>query len=285
MPFISTKDVGPVVLEIPPATDGTIVGSIDDAWQTAIEDVGPAGVDKGKGGKYLLLPPDYKDKIPPAYLPMPSATYQCYALLRSILKTGSDADVAKAVEYGKQVKVYPLSQATHPPETKFVDVLDVVFDATIPYDERFFQSLARMVQYEPWLERDKAMIDPLRTIGIVKGSSFSPDAKTRDSLKDAALEAKSWLDVNYENIFNPPFNPGTQWALPASKEFVAAVEANYAQPDSYPTDARGLSYSFAFFSAKHLGAGQYYLMAIKDNQGQRLQGASNYRLNGLPTPP
>src|SRR5205085_4161154 len=44
MPFISTKDVGPVVLEIPPATDGTIVGSIDDAWQTAIEDVGPAGV-------------------------------------------------------------------------------------------------------------------------------------------------------------------------------------------------------------------------------------------------
>src|SRR5207245_9604891 len=94
MPSIITKDVGPVVLEIPPATDGTIVGSIDDAWQTAIEDVGPAGVDKGKGGKYLLLPPDYKDKIPPAYLPMPSATYQCYALLRSILKTGSDADVA-----------------------------------------------------------------------------------------------------------------------------------------------------------------------------------------------
>jgi hypothetical protein len=30
----------------------------------ALEDVGPAGVDKGKGGKYLILPPGYKDRAP-----------------------------------------------------------------------------------------------------------------------------------------------------------------------------------------------------------------------------
>ena len=47
MPFINTKDVGPMVLEIPPADEGSITGSIDDAWQAALEDVGPAGVDKG----------------------------------------------------------------------------------------------------------------------------------------------------------------------------------------------------------------------------------------------
>ena len=47
--------------------------------------------------------------------------------------------------------------------------IDVVFDSTIPYDMRFFESLDRMVQAEPWLERDKAMIDPLRTIGIEQG--------------------------------------------------------------------------------------------------------------------
>ena len=75
-PFINTKDVGPVVLEIPPAgSEGSITGSVDDAWQTAIEDVGPAGVDKGKGGKYLILPPGYKEKVPratsPCRLPLP----------------------------------------------------------------------------------------------------------------------------------------------------------------------------------------------------------------------
>ena len=66
MPLFNTKDVGPIVLEIPPAEGGTIVGSVDDCWQTAIEDVGPAGVDKGKGGKYLTLPPDHKEKVPDA---------------------------------------------------------------------------------------------------------------------------------------------------------------------------------------------------------------------------
>src|SRR5262245_48426879 len=37
MPFYDTKD-GPVVLEIPPAAAGSITGSIDDAWQNALED-------------------------------------------------------------------------------------------------------------------------------------------------------------------------------------------------------------------------------------------------------
>ena len=51
-PIYNTKDVGPMVLEIPPADqEDSITGSVDDGWQTAIEDVGPAGVDKGKGGK------------------------------------------------------------------------------------------------------------------------------------------------------------------------------------------------------------------------------------------
>ena len=76
MPFYNTKDTGSMVLEIPPAEDASITGSIDDAWQTALEDVGPAGVDKGKGGKYLILPPGYKDKVPDSYIALPSETYR-----------------------------------------------------------------------------------------------------------------------------------------------------------------------------------------------------------------
>ena len=48
MPFYNTKENGPVVLEIPPSDEGSITGSIDDGWQNALEDVGPAGVDKGR---------------------------------------------------------------------------------------------------------------------------------------------------------------------------------------------------------------------------------------------
>ena len=42
MPFINMKDVGPMVLEIPPADTGSITGTVMDVWQSALEDVGPA---------------------------------------------------------------------------------------------------------------------------------------------------------------------------------------------------------------------------------------------------
>jgi hypothetical protein len=283
MPFFDTKDVGPVVLEIPRAGDGgSITGSVMDCWQAALEDVGPAGVDKGKGGKCLILPPDYKEKIPDGYVAMPSNNYQGYALLRSILKSGGDADVAKAVAYGKRIKLYPLSQAANPPETKFIDASDVVFEANIPYDSRFFDSLNRMVQSEPWLTRDKAMIDPLKTIGIEKGKAFSPDTKMRAILDDAAKEAHAWLEKKYEALFTPPYYEGTGWALPMTPELIKGLQTQFSDPNSYPIESRGVIYTMAFFSPKHsgeAGGGSFYLMTIKDKEGSLLDGGSSYRLH------
>ncbi len=108
MPFFNTLNIGPMVLEIPPADDGVINGTIMDAWQLPLEDVGPAGVDKGKGGKYLILPPGYAAAVPDGFIVLPSPNNKGYALLRSILQSGSDADIAKAVAYAKRIKLYPL---------------------------------------------------------------------------------------------------------------------------------------------------------------------------------
>lgn len=279
MPFFNTQDVGPVVLEIPPADEGSITGNLDDAWQTALEDVGPAGIDKGKGGKCLILPPGFKDKIPEGYIPLSSHTYAGFGLLRSILKGGSDADLAKAVAYGKRVKLYPLSQAANPSPTRFVDAIDVVFDSTIPYDLRFFKSLARMVQTEPWMERDRAMIDQLKSLGIEKGKPFNPDAKTQQILNDAAQEARAFLDATYERAYSPSYFEGSRWALPVWPEVVEGQATCYAKSDIYPVDGRGATYSMAFIGIKHLGTGQYYLMTMKDKQGQPLKGNNTYRLN------
>jgi len=279
MPFFDTKDVGPVVLEIPQAgEDGSITGSIMDCWQAALEDVGTAGVDEGKGGKCLILPPGYKEKIPDGYIAMPSDNFQGYALLRSILQTGGDAGVAKAVAYAKRIKVYPLSQAANPPATIFFDASDVVFEANIPYDSRFFDSLNRMVQSEPWLTRDKAMIDPLRTIGIEKGKAFNPDARRRAIFDSAAKEAHAWLKMKYEALFTPPFYEGTGWALPMTPELIKGLQTQFSEPDAYPVDGRGVIYTMAFFSPKRSGAGSFYLMTIKDKTGKSFDGGNAYRL-------
>jgi hypothetical protein len=278
MPFFNTKDAGPVVLEIPVADSGVFNGSIMNNWQAAIEDVGPGGVDKGKGGKYLFLPPGYdKTRIPAGYIPMQSDTYQGYALLRSVLKSGSDADVAKAVAYAKRVKLYPLSEAGKNPQTVFVDAGNEEYDSKIIYDFSFYQTLDKIIQAEPWLERDRAMIDLLKTIGIEKGKAFNPDARTQEILGMAVKQAKAWLELNYQST--PPFYTGTHWFFPADQELRESVTSSFTTPGVYPTDDRGVCYMIAFFSAKHLGESQYYLLQIVDKDGNPLDGNTSYKLH------
>lgn len=277
-PFYDTR-IGPIVLEIPPAEGGSITGSVDDAWQTAIEDVGPAGIDKGNGGKYLLLPPGYSDKVPRGYIPMRSSTYTGFVILRSNLKSASADDIAKAVAYGKRIKLYPLSQANNPHQTKFVDANDAMYGNVIPYNIKFFEELDRFVQREPWLERDEAMIDQLKSIGIEKNKPFSPNTKTKEILDNAAREAHAWLNAKYETFFSPSYFEGTHWAVPAPPDVIEGMETNFADRDNYPTDDRGALYSFVYFSAKHLGQGQFYVMEIKDKDGQPFDGGKSYHLN------
>ena len=113
MAFLNTKDVGPIVIEIPPAgADGSLNANIVNVWQVPLEDAGLLGVDKGKGIKFLMLPPGYSGKVPDGYVALQPGTFGSYALFRSNLASHGDADVAKSVAYGKRIKIYPLSQAS-----------------------------------------------------------------------------------------------------------------------------------------------------------------------------
>jgi hypothetical protein len=285
MAFFNTKDVGPVVIDVPPGdAAGSLNGNVVTVWQTALEDVGLLGLDKGAGGKFLVLPPGHTDKVPSGFTPLPSDTYGGYALLRSNLKSHGDADVAAAIAYGKRVKVYPLSAADRPPETIFTDAKDVEYDSTIRYDLSFFRSLDRIVQSEPWIERDRAMIDQLRSIGIEKGKPFAPDSATQAILTAAIGEARALLEQRYDAGF-PPFWEGSRWTLPAVPEAIDGQSTTYAKHDSYAVDARGVAYTYAYIAIKRLGAGQFYLISIRDKDGNPYDGSRSYRLTVPPNVP
>src|SRR5215831_997189 len=51
---------GPMVLETPPRA----LGTLDDYWWRWVIDFGAPGPDRGLGGKYLILPPDYNGPLP-----------------------------------------------------------------------------------------------------------------------------------------------------------------------------------------------------------------------------
>ena len=42
-------------------------------------------------------------------------------------------------------------------------------------------------------------------------------------------------------------------------------------PNSYPIDERGLAYHYAYIGIKRLGAGQFYMISIKDKDGESIR--------------
>jgi hypothetical protein len=279
MTFFNTRDVGPIVIDIPPAdASGSLNANIVNIWQQPLEDGGLLGVDKGAGIKLLMLPPDYKEQVPAGYEPLQPRTWGSYAIFRSNLKSHGDVDVATSVTYAKRLKIYPLSAAADPPATVFTDVKDVLFDSTIRYDGSFFTSLDRIVQSEPWLGRDRAMIDQLRSIGIEKGKRFAPDAQTKQALMAGITGAHSWMAAKYDAGL-PPFFDGTHWTFPAHPELITAATEDFEGANDYPVDWRGITYHYAYIGIKRLGAGQFYLINIKDRDGEDYLGAQTYRLH------
>jgi hypothetical protein len=101
----------------------------------------------------------------------------------------------------------------------------------------------------------------------------------------AAVEAQAWIDLQRERMFAPPFYPGSHWAVPADRKLIEGNATFFADPNSYPVDARAVTYSMGYFSAKHLGSGQFYLMAIRDRNGEPFDGSAAYRLRVPPEPP
>jgi hypothetical protein len=105
MGFYDTKASGPMVVEIPPASDdGSLNGNFVTLWQTALKDAGLLGVDKGKGVKFVITPPGYAGKIQDGFEQLASDTYGGFFLIRSSLKSHGDADVQTSIAYGKRVK-------------------------------------------------------------------------------------------------------------------------------------------------------------------------------------
>jgi len=278
----NTKE-GPVVVEIPPAVEAGLFGSLLDAWQVPLVDVGPRGEDQGKGGKYLLLPPDFKGVVPTGYIAVRSQTYNGYALFRVIPKSSSAADVSNAIALVKKMRLYPLAKKSDPPEQRFEDMANKLFDGIVRFDESFYASLAQMINEEPVLTRDRAMIGLLLPLGIEKGKEFKPDAATQRLLAQSARDAHAWL-MNGLLTYITPHWSDSSWALPAAP---VAPETAFSceRPNYLDVDARGLGFFSFYAPPKKLGAATFYVGTFKDAKGDLLRGEESYRLHVPPNVP
>ena len=151
--------------------------------QRFLVDIGPLGPDKGKGGKYLFLPPGYKGEVPEGYFVVKSPTYSVSFGVRGFKVDGK---TDQAVALMKQIKVYPLAKAADPPKMEFLNgsgkPIDTIHSDTIT----FFEMLAQLVDEEPAEVFTPLERFHMQAIGIEKGKPFNPDPKTKALLSEAA---------------------------------------------------------------------------------------------------
>jgi hypothetical protein len=267
--FLNTKD-GPVVLDVPAASEKALYfGSVVDMWQTPIADVGPAGDDKGKGGKYLFLPPGYTGTVPRGYLVYRPHTYTLPVALRPVSRNGGTLE--DAVAYAKSLRAYSLKEASNPPAGRYIDAWPKVWDTLPAYDETYFELLAEVINEEPILERDLAMMGLLWSIGIRKGQPFKPEGDVARALKQAVQIVTPGGALKL-------YGSGMQWMVINTDRKQAAEGFPFLTPDRLLIDARGTLYFWATFVPKHLGGGTFYLMGLRDKNGDLLDGKSLYRL-------
>ncbi|MCM8530875.1 MAG: DUF1254 domain-containing protein, partial [Lentisphaeraceae bacterium] len=273
----------PMVIETPP----DVLGIIDDHWFHYVADFGRLGPDKGKGGKFLIIPPGYKGDIPSGYHVIKTNTFGNWVIWRGFQVNGSTKPAVAATK--KHFKCYPLSKKNNPPKMNFLNMSDKVTNTTHRMDFDIYNEIDSVVQAEPAYGENPEILGMLASIGIKKGEKFAPDARMKQILTDAAKVGS----VTVRTLISQPRDerfllfPGKSkvWTNPfvgGSHKFtndgVRLLEARAA----FHFYATGITPAMA---AKIVGKGSKYAVAYVDADQNPFDGSKTYKINVPKNPP
>lgn len=277
---------GPTVVEVPAGA----LGALNDAYFRFAGDVGPAGQDKGEGGKYLILPPGYEGDVPDGYFVLRPPSYKNWLLLRFSIKDGME----EAANYLKEnLKMYPLSAVDNPPEMEFISGSGEAWNTVHANDFKFYNELNAVVQKEPIDFLNPETRGLFASIGMEKGKPFDPDPRMRAILDNAvaignaAARSIVWyprsdMNLNGVRIFD-------------DRNYITAFankDVFFNGPDDFTmnTDARVVfHYPFTVVTPAMAnpapGTGSDYGVAFLDSSDQPFDGSKTYKATLPPNPP
>ncbi|NDR58743.1 DUF1254 domain-containing protein [Aliiruegeria sabulilitoris] len=278
---LDLKAEGPTVMEIPP----NVMGPLDDAYFRFVVDFGATGPDKGKGGKYLILPPDYEGDVPEGYFVARSKSYRNWGLVRAntaVIGTGDEA----MQYYRDNLRIYPLE--TGPREGRYIDCGHMPGNSLVPEDGSAFRWLHEIVSYEPADLFDKEQLGRLASLGIEKGKPFNPDARMQAILEQAARQGVAMSRVITFASRDPEekLYEGMSWGTP----FIGG-NAEFEKDGHRNLDARTLYHynaivvTPAMAATMPAGKGSKYSSTYVDGNGAFLDGGKIYKLRVPPNVP
>ncbi len=273
---------GPTVIESPSG----LLGAINDAAFNYIEDIGPLGPDKGQGGKFLVLPPDYEGEIPSGYFVIQAKSYRHWVFLRAPIADGLEKAEAHVKD---NLRAYPLAKQNNQPAMKFVSGSGKAFNTIHSNDYSFYEELNSVIQYEPYGFIDAERRGVFASIGIEKGKKFNPDAHMKKLLTDAvAIGNASARSI----VWYPKFD-GTLKAAQVYPEINSSWIMAYAGKNVFfngedgqtmNTDAR-VFFHYPYtgvtpaMAKSFVGKGSDYTIAFVDSKKMVFDGSKTYKLN------
>ncbi len=289
--FLDLQADGPTVVEIPP---GSGPGTTNDAFFRFVIDMGAPGPDKGKGGKYLIVPAAYKGALPKdvkdggEYYVARSPSYVNFIALRGFLVDGKPDAASKMFREG--VKIYSLAKAKNPPKMQFINGSKVAYNTVHANNFEFYKELDHVIQKEPVDFIDPELRGLAASIGIRKGKKFAPDERMTKILTDAvAVGNATARSIAFRN--RDPRSPkyaGSQWRD-------GFVGSDYRWMDLDGVSGRIADSRTNFFyiatvntpamTAKIIGRGSQYALSYADTAANPFDGAKNYRMNVPANPP
>ncbi|VAW67033.1 protein of unknown function DUF882 [hydrothermal vent metagenome] len=293
--ILDLKKDGPTVIEIP---KGSGPGTVNDAFFRFVTDAGSVGPDRGKGGTYLILPPDYKGdlkykegseavkmkingKMKTVFVSK-STSYSNWIILRGFLVDGKPDAASKM--FRKGLKIYSLSKANNPPKMNFINGSGKFFNSIHANDFHFYKELNDVLQREPVSMIDHELRGMMSSIGLQKGKKFTPDARMKKLLTDAMKIGNATARSLY---FNPRMAQAYKWK---GKQWKAAfVGGDYKWLIDGGKGGRNLDARTYFFYIatvntpamvmEFIGKGSQYALLDKDKEARYLYGDKNYKLN------
>lgn len=272
---------GPLVVEAPPK----VLGLVNDIWYRWAGDIGFTGPDRGDGGKFLILPPGYKDEVPPGYHVIRPGSLSVWVAWRSFVVDGSPAPGVELVK--KMTKVYPPGQSAAQPVMNFIDMSGKPFNMVGPGDFRFWELLNEAVQNEPTETLDPTTLGFWASIGIQKGKPFAPDER----MKKILIEAAAVGDATGRTLFyrnrekEALFFDNRKWKRP----FIGGYRfewqpgvANLTGSAMYFFAATGVTPAM---DTQIVGEGSTYPWTATDADNNPLDGGKSYRLRLPPNVP
>ena len=182
---------GPMVIDVPAG----LLGTMNNIWQQPLVDIGgPFSPEQNKGGRFLILPPDYDGPMPAiSYHVVKSDSNTVVFYLRAIPE--SKDDLPRLQKLVRTFQQYRLAEAKNPPEMTFVSMTGKKADFLTHEGFEFFESLARYVNDNPPRPQDMAMLGMLETLGIAHGREFNPDERIQKILTAAAKKGRAMAEV------------------------------------------------------------------------------------------